>query len=150
MRRSRRGKAEGWGRSRHLLCNFLANPFVCCCHLILLQTEVLQIVLGSFLLSECNKHQAKPYPVDHCWRINVDGGSPVQMGTFMIRFFIFIKKGLLFLFQDCLNVAIMWNLKLILSYYLAHIPYILILYKFWWSVPVFSVLYIRQTPAVVS
>ena len=67
-----------------------------------------------------------------------------------IRFFICSKKGLLILFQDCLNVVIMWNLKLILLYYLAHTPSILILSHFWLSVPVFSMVYIRGTPAVVS
>ena len=69
---------------------------------------------------------------------------------FIIRFFIFSKKGLLFLFQNCLNVAIIWNLKLILLYYLAHIPSILVLSHFWWSVPVFSMVYRRRTPDVVS
>ena len=68
----------------------------------------------------------------------------------MIRLLIFSQKGLLVLFQDCLNVTIMWNLKLILLYYLAHIPSIIFLSHFWWSVPVFSMVYIWKTPAVVS
>ena len=69
---------------------------------------------------------------------------------FIIRFLNFRKKGLLLLFQDCLNVAIMWNLKLILLSYLAHIPSILVLSHFWWSVPVLSMVYRWQTPVVVS
>ena len=68
----------------------------------------------------------------------------------MIRLFVFSQKGLLFLFQDCLDVAIVWNLKLILFYYLDHIPSILALYHFWWSVPVFSMVYWWRTPVVVS
>ena len=69
---------------------------------------------------------------------------------FIIVFFVLRKKGLLFLFQNCLNVAIMWNLKLILLYYLSHIPSILVLSQFWWSVPVLSMVYRWRTPAVVS
>ena len=49
---------------------------------------------------------------------------------FMISFFIFSKKGLLLLFQDCLNVSIIWNLKVILLYDLARIPSILTIYQF--------------------
>ena len=68
----------------------------------------------------------------------------------VLWFFICSKRGLLILFQDCLNVVIMWNLKLILLYYLAHTPSILILSHFWWSVTVFSMVYIWGNPAVVS
>ena len=69
---------------------------------------------------------------------------------FMIRFFICSKKGLLLLFQDCLNVVIVFNLKLISLYYLAHIPSIIFLSQFLWSVPVFSMVYRWINPALVS
>ena len=49
-----------------------------------------------------------------------------------------------------MNVAIMWNLKLILLYYLAHIPSILFLSHFWVSAPIFSMLYRRQNSVMVS
>ena len=69
---------------------------------------------------------------------------------FIIRFLIFSKKGLLFLFQGCLNVAIMWNLKPFLLPYSAHIPSILIISNFWCSIPVFSMEYRWWTHVVVS
>ena len=68
----------------------------------------------------------------------------------MIMLFICSKKVLLLLFQNCLNVVIMLNLKLILLYYLSHIPSIIVLSHFWWSVPVFSMVHRRQTHGVVS
>ena len=48
---------------RHLLCNFIATPFVCCFYLILLQPDVIKDFFCAFLLSEYDKHQAKPDPV---------------------------------------------------------------------------------------
>ena len=68
----------------------------------------------------------------------------------MIRFLIFSNRGLLFLLKDCLNVVIIWNLKPILLYYLVHILSIIFLSHFWWSVHVFSMVYIQQTVVVVS
>ena len=69
---------------------------------------------------------------------------------FMIRFLICSKKGILLLFQKFLNFSIVWNLKPILLYYLAHTPSILVLYTFLWSVPISYMVYRRRTPAVVS
>ena len=51
------------------LCKFLANPFICCCNIILLQPELIENFprknrifshsqggAGALSLSECNKH----------------------------------------------------------------------------------------------
>ena len=69
---------------------------------------------------------------------------------FMIRSFVCIKKCILFLFKDCLNIVIIWYLKLILLYYFAHIPYIIVLSHFLLSVHVFCMVYRRRNPVVVS
>ena len=69
---------------------------------------------------------------------------------FLIRFFICSKKWILFLFQYYLNLAIIWYLKLILLYFLAHIPSTLVIYHFWLSVPVFSMVYRKRNLVVVS
>ena len=73
-----------------------------------------------------------------------------KWALFIIRFIVYRKKGLLLLFQDCLNVAIMWKLKIIFLFYLEHIPSIITLSHFLWSVPVFSMLYRRKTTFMVS
>ena len=69
---------------------------------------------------------------------------------FRIRSFVCIKKCILFLFKDCLNIVIIWYLKLILLYYFAHIPYIIVLSHFLLSVHVFCMVYRRRNPVVVS
>ena len=42
------------------------------------------------------------------------------------------------------------GLKIILLYYLVHIDYVIVLSQFWFSVPFFSMLYIRLTTTAVS
>ena len=149
MRISGGGKSEGWGRIMHLLCNFLATPFFCCFHIILLQPEVIANFSGAFF---CSAKNTKP---NHIMWIIVDKEMEMvdllfKWVIFMIGSFILRNKGLLFLFQECMNVAIVWNLKPILLYCLAHIPSILDLSHFWWSVPVFYMVYRWRIPVVVS
>ena len=47
-------------------------------------------------------------------------------------------------------MSLVWHYKLILLYYLSHIPSILVLSHSWWSLYVFSVVYRRRTRFMVS
>ena len=69
---------------------------------------------------------------------------------FRIRSFVCINKGILFLFQECLNLVIILYLRPILLYYFAHIPYILVLSPLLLSVPVFCMVYRRKNLLLVS
>ena len=62
MRRSWRGKAEGWGRSRHLICKFLVTPFIFCCRIILLQTEVIADFFGRLFSFRVQKTPSQTIP----------------------------------------------------------------------------------------
>ena len=73
-------EVEGWARIRHLLRNFLATPFLCCCHIILMQIEVIAEFWGAFFPSERDKHQDRLYHMARFWQIHGDGGSPLQIG----------------------------------------------------------------------
>ena len=63
-----------------MLGNFLANPFLCCCHLILLQPET---TADSFRMPYCFWSEKNINPDNILQlvveKINGDGGSPLQM-----------------------------------------------------------------------
>ena len=90
------------------------------------------------------------YTVAYCWQKMEMVDLLLNWVLLTIKFFVWSKNGLMFLYQDCLNITIMQNLKLILLYYLSHIISILVLSRFWWSVPVLSIVYRKWNPFVVS
>ena len=96
---------------------------------------------ATLSLSECDKHQARWYPASRClWKIVVVA-LLFKWVSLMIRFIIWVKKGLILLFWYFLNLTSFYrgkfvknhSLKLILWYFLAHIAYVLDLSHFWWS-----------------
>ena len=72
--------------------------------------SLLQSFWGELLIFYCDKHWIKQYPEDLCWQKMEMVDILFILILPMIRFFVCIKKGPLFLFKEFLNITIMGNL----------------------------------------
>ena len=125
-----------------LICKFLETPFLCYCHLILLQPKP---SADCFWVSYCFRSATKIKP-DNILQLVGEGKMTLffKRMLIMIRFLTCSKK--LSRIYECHyngKRVKLHGLKLILLYYLAHIASVLVLSNFWWSVPVLSVVYRR-------
>ena len=91
---------------------------------------------GTLLISDYVKNQSRWYTAANRWKKLEIMDILFKWLPMMIRFIIWDKKGLIFIFWNFLNAMKVFNklhgLKLILWYYLSHIASILNFSHFWW------------------
>ena len=127
-----------------MLCNLLATPFLCCCHLIFLQPEPTTDFFGYLIAFGVRQISNQTISCNLLLKKNGDVGSPLQTDA--------SNDPVLHMQQEGPSVPLsglsechyngkcvkLHGFKLILLYYLAHIASVIFLSHVWWLVPVFS------------
>ena len=122
-----------------MLCNLLATPFLCCCHLIFLQPEPPKAFFGYLIAFGVRQISNQTISCNSLLKKNGDVGSPLQTDAANDQVLHIKEEGTYVPLSGMYECHYHTEcVKLILLYYLAHIFPVLVLSNFLWLVSVFS------------